>query len=128
MEAADLPAAAASAGDEAPREGRPVRLALLMVAAWLCGIVAARLLLAGGTGWLLFALLLPVLLAVLAWQLGLGVALLLVGFFAAATLAMRALLTAPRIGWSLALLVPVLGLSAFVALRVVLALRAPRES
>lgn len=105
-----------------------MRLVLVGVAAWLCAILAARLLLAGGTGWLLFVAGLPVLLLVLGRLMGFGAAVLVVGFFAAATLAMRALLTTPRIGWSLVLLVPVLGLSALVALRVILALRAPRES
>jgi hypothetical protein len=75
-----------------------------------------------------FALALPVLLLLLARGLGLGLAALLVAFFAAATLAMRALLTTPRLGWALVLLVPVLGLSAFVALRVAVALRAPRPA
>jgi hypothetical protein len=128
MPPADTPAPPASAGDDAPRGGRPVRLALLMVAAWLCAIVIARLLLAGGAGWVLFALALPVLLLVLGRLLGVGRAVVLVGFFAAATLAMRALLTTPKLGWALVLLVPVVGLSAFVAARVVLALRSPKEA
>jgi hypothetical protein len=103
-----------------------VALALLLVAVFVGAVVVARMLLAGGAGWVAFALLLPVLLVVLGRVLGLGRAALLVGLFAAATLAVRALLTAPRLGWSLLVLVPVLGLSAFVASRVVVALRAPK--
>ncbi|MEA3204028.1 MAG: hypothetical protein QOI63_1708 [Thermoplasmata archaeon] len=125
---ADSAAPPESAGDEGPRGGRPVRFALALVAAWLVAIVMARLLLAGGAGWVLFALALPALLLVLGRLMGLGAAVVLVGFFAAATLGMRLLLAAPRIGWALVVLLPVLGLSAFIAARVVLALRTPRSS
>src|SRR5438552_2663643 len=113
--AADTPSAPASAGDEGPRAARPVRLAVLVAAAWLLAVLVARLLLAGGTGWVVFALMLPVLLVVLGRALGLGPAVLLVALLATATLAMRALLATPRLGWALVALVPVLGLSAFVA-------------
>lgn len=102
----------------------------MVVAAWLCAIVAARLLLAGGVGWLLFAALLPVLVAVLARWLGLGPAIALAAIFAAATLALRAVLATPRLGWGVLLLAPVLALSGWVALRVVAALlgaKSPRE-
>lgn len=105
-----------------------MRFAALLVAAFLAAVVAARLLLAGGLGWTLFALALPVVLLVLWRLLGLVPAVLVVGFFAAATLAVRGLLTTPRLGWGLLLVVPVLALSAYVALRVLLALRAPRGS
>jgi hypothetical protein len=121
---ADSAATPGSAGDEASRGGRPVRLALVLVVAWLLAIVVARLLLAGGAGWVVFALALPVLLLVLGRLWGVGAAVVVVSFFTAATLAMRALLTTPRLGWALALLVPVLGLSVSIAARVVLALRA----
>lgn len=103
-----------------------MRLAALMVGTGLVAVVAARLLLAGGAAWAVFAFVLPVLLLVLARLLSVGPALLLMGVFVAATLALRALLTAPRLGWALAVLLPVLGLSAFVAVRVGRALRAPK--
>jgi hypothetical protein len=125
---ADGRAAPASAADVPPTQGRPVRLVLLLLAAFVAAVACARMLLAGGAGWVAFALLLPVLLLVLGRWLGVARAFVLVAFFAAATLGLRAVLSTPRIGWSLLLLVPVLGFSTLVATRVVLMLRAGRHA
>jgi hypothetical protein len=103
-----------------------VRLFVVLALGWLVVVLLARLLLAGGLGWSVFALALPILLVVLARLMGIGPALLLVALFAAVTLAMRVLLTTPRLGWSLVVLVPVLGLSGLLASRVALSMRATK--
>jgi hypothetical protein len=121
MQGADDGPAGPSARAEpatAAGSGRPVRFFLQAVGLFLLAVVAARLLLDRGNGWILFLLALPFLLLFLSLWGGLVRALLLVGSFAAATLAVRAVLATPRIGWGLLLLVPVLALSAFVAARV----------
>ncbi|HUR60818.1 MAG TPA: hypothetical protein VM286_00440 [Candidatus Thermoplasmatota archaeon] len=122
----DALASAPPAHHDAPRaatEVRPGRLVAIVAVSWIGAILCARLLLAGGVLWVVFALLLPVLFLVLWRLLGVPLALLVLALFICATLALRTLLSAPRLGWALLLLTPVLALSTYVAARVVQQLR-----
>lgn len=127
---ADASGAAATASDEAlgrARAGRPGALVAALAATWLAAILCARLLLAGGLGWLVFLLLLPILLLALWRLLGLPLAVGVLGLFVAATLGLRALLMAPRLGWGLLLVVPVALVGGYVAWRVAATMRTQRR-
>lgn len=114
--------------EDAADARRPTRLVLGGVALFLLAVVLARMLLAGGAGWLAFAVCVPVLLVVLTARASLSFALAGTALFAVAVLALREFLRHSPTGWVALLLLPVVAVTALLVGRVLAQLRAPAEA
>lgn len=114
--------------DEEPGGRRPTRLVLGAAVLFLVAVFLARLLIAGGLGWLAFGLVLPVLLFALTAAAGFRFALVATVLFVLVVLGLRWFLETWRTGWVLLLLVPVLVVSAVLVGRVLGQMKVDREA
>lgn len=104
---------------------RPTKLVLAGVGLFVLAVFLGRLLVAGGAGWLLFALALPVALVLLSRFTGWVGALALTLFFALAVLAARWFVQVNPTGWAALLLLPVVAFTGVIVGRVLGKLREP---
>jgi len=104
---------------------RPGGIVAVAAGLFLLAILLGRLLVAGGAGWAVFAIVSPVLLIALATKIRFLPALLAVAAFAGAALLFRWLMLG-GIGWPVLLLLPVVAATAAIAGRVLAAMRQDR--
>lgn len=109
---------------------RPTKLVLAGVGLFVLAVFLGRLLVAGGVGWLVFALAVPVTLVVLSRLAGWRGAFVLTLFFALAVVAARWFVQVNPTGWAALLLLPVVAFTVVIVARVLGKLRepAPEES
>src|ERR1051326_9524764 len=117
-----------TAMDEAAAARRPPRLVRGAVSLFVLAVFLARLLLAGGAGWVAFAVALPVLVFVLTARSNLRFALGVGLGFTVAVLLLRWFLQRSPTGWVVLLLLPVVVLTAVLAGRVVAQMRRDRRA
>ena len=106
---------------------RPTRWVLGLAGLFVLAVFLARLLLAGGTAWVAFAVCLPILLFVLTARAGLRFALGATALFAALVLGLRWFLERSPTGWIALLLLPVVAFTAMLAGRVLGQMRRDRQ-
>jgi len=104
---------------------RPTTLVLGGVALFLVAVVLARMVLAGGAGWVAFAVCLPVVLFVLTARSSFPFALAATALFALTVLALSEFLRHSPTGWVALLLLPVVAVTALLVGRVLAQLRSP---
>jgi hypothetical protein len=107
---------------------RPTRLVLGAAALFVVAVFLARLLLAGGMGWVAFGLVVPVLLFALTAASGFRFALAATTVFVLAVLALRWFLARSPTGWVALLLIPVLVFTAVLVGRVLAQLKRDRDA
>jgi uncharacterized membrane protein len=114
--------------DGEPGARRPTRFALAGVALFVVAVVLARMLLAGGAGWVAFAVCVPVVLFVVTARAGFRLALAVTALFTLLVLGLRWFLQGSPTGWVALLLLPVLLVSAVLAGRVLAQMRRDRKA
>jgi hypothetical protein len=115
--------------DEAPAGRRPTRLVLGAAALFAVAVFLARLILAGGAGWVAFALVVPVLLVALTAAVSFRFAAVAVALFAALVVALRWFLERSQSqGWIALLLLPVLAFTGVLVGRVLATMRRDRRA
>jgi hypothetical protein len=106
---------------------RPTRVVLLAVALFALAVFLARLLLAGGSAWAAFLVVVPILLFALTAAVGFRVALAGTLVFSLAVLALREFLQRVPSGWVALVLLPVVAFTAVLVGRVLAVLRHQRR-
>lgn len=114
--------------DDASDGRRPTRLVLGAAALFVVAVFLARLLIAGGMGWVAFGLVVPVLLFALTAASGFRFALVATSVFVLAVLALRWFLARSPTGWVALLLLPVLVFTAVLVGRVLAQLKRDRDA
>lgn len=107
---------------------RPTRLIAGAIVLFLVAVFLARLLIAGGAGWVAFGLCVPVLLFVLSAAVSFRFAVVATALFVLAVLALRWFLERSPTGWIALLLLPVLAFTAMLVGRVLAQLKRDRDA
>jgi hypothetical protein len=107
---------------------RPTRLALGALLLFVVAVFLARLLLAGGAGWVAFAVLVPIVLFVMTARAGFRAALAVTAAFTLLVLGLRWFLQQSPTGWILLLLLPVVAFTAVLVGRVLAQMRRDRRA
>lgn len=103
--------------------GRPVRPVLVGVVLFVLAVFVARLVLAGGTAWIVLAVVLPILTVALATRIRLLPAVAVAALFAGAVVAFRWFLQESDLALVGLLVLPAVVMAVVVAAKVVAALR-----